>query len=111
MVSYSLLYAMFMEKEEPERCARFRQRARDFARDYIYWFGGDGASIAYGRSLTYRFAQGAFFAVALLAGEEVLPLPVMKGILTTRACSPSATPTPICRCRRPTTPPALPIGR
>lgn len=81
MVSYGLLYAMFMEGEEPQRCARYRQRAREFARDYVYWFGGDGASIAYGRSLTYRFAQGAFWAVALLAGEEVLPLPVMKGLI------------------------------
>jgi len=81
MVSYGLLYAMFMEREEPDRCARFRERARSFAKDYVYWFAGDGASIAYGRSLTYRFAQGAFFAVALLAGEEVLPLPVMKGVL------------------------------
>lgn len=81
MVSYGLLYAMFMEKEEPERCARFRERARAFARDYLYWFAPDGASIAYGRSLTYRFAQGAFWSVALLAGEEVLPLPVMKGLI------------------------------
>lgn len=81
MVSYGLLYAKFMDREEPERCARFRERARAFARDYVYWFAGDGASIAYGRSMTYRFAQGAFFAVAVLTGEEVLPLPVMKGIL------------------------------
>ena len=81
MVSYGLLYARFMEKEEPERCARFRRRAREFAQDYVYWFAGDGASIAYGRSMTYRFAQGAFFAVALLAGEDVLPIPVIKGIL------------------------------
>ena len=81
MVTYGLLYSMFMEQEEPERCARFRERAHAFARDYIYWFAGDGASIAYGRSLTYRFAQGAFFAVAALSNEEVLPWPVMKGIL------------------------------
>ncbi|MCD8336757.1 MAG: DUF2264 domain-containing protein [Lachnospiraceae bacterium] len=82
MVSYGLLYAMFMEEEEPERCAAFRQRARDFAQDYIYWFADDGASIAYGRSMTYRFAQGGFFAFALLSGTEVLPLSVIKGILT-----------------------------
>lgn len=86
LVSYGLLYAMFMEKEagEEERCARYRERARAFAQDYLYWFGGDGASIAYGRSLTYRFAQGAFWAVALLAGEgeSMLPLPVMKGLIT-----------------------------
>jgi len=81
MVPYGLLYAMFMEKEEPERCARFRARAREFAKDYIYWFSGGGASIAYGRSMTYRFAQAAFFSISLLAGEEVLPLPVVKGIL------------------------------
>ena len=81
MVSYGLLYAMLMEGEEPDRCARYRQRAREFAQDYVHWFGGDGASIAYGRSLTYRFAQGAFWAIALLAGEEVLPLPVVKGLL------------------------------
>lgn len=82
MVSFGLLYAVFMEKEEPERCARYRERSRAFALDYLYWFGPDGASIAYGRSLTYRFAQGAFWAVSLLAGEEVFPLPVVKGILT-----------------------------
>lgn len=81
MVSYGLLYAKFMDREEPERCARFRARAREFVRDYLYWFAGDGASIAYGRSMTYRFAQGAFFAIALLTGEEVLPLPVLKGVL------------------------------
>ena len=83
MVSYGLLYAMFMERERGEeaRCARFRERARAFARDYLYWFAPDGASIAYGRSLTYRFAQGAFWSIALLAGEEVLPLPVMKGLI------------------------------
>lgn len=86
MVSYSLLYAMLLDREEPERCARFRQRAREFARDYLYWFGEDGASIAYGRSLTYRFAQGAFWSMALLAGEEVLPLPVLKGLIVRHLC-------------------------
>ncbi|MCC8103352.1 MAG: DUF2264 domain-containing protein [Clostridiales bacterium] len=82
MVSFGLIYAMFMEKEEPERCARFRQRAREFALDYRYWFAQDGASIAYGRSMTYRFAQGGFWAMALLSGTDVLPLPQIKGILS-----------------------------
>lgn len=81
MVPYGLLYAMFMEDEEPERCARFRERAKEFARDFLYWFADDGASIAYGRSMTYRFAQAAFFSVALLSSAEVLPLPVVKGIV------------------------------
>lgn len=81
MVSFGLLYAIFMQREDPERCAQFRRRAHEFARDFLHWFAGDGAAIAYGRSMTYRFAQASFFAVSLLAGEEVLPLPVLKGLL------------------------------
>lgn len=81
MVSYGLFYSIFMGKEEPERCAHFCQRAKEFAKDYIYWFSAEGPSIAYGRSMTYRFAQAAFFSISLLAGVEVLPLPVVKGIL------------------------------
>lgn len=86
MVPYGLLYAMFMEDEDPERCAEFRARAKEFARDFIYWFADDGASIAYGRSMTYRFAQTAFFSVALLSGTEVLPLPVLKGLIVRHLC-------------------------
>lgn len=81
MTSYGLLYAMFMEEEEPERCRIFRERAKEFAKDYIYWFAPDGPSIAYGRSMTYRFAQAAFFSISLLSGTEILPLPVVKGII------------------------------
>ena len=81
MVSYGMIYAMFMDKEEPERCKTFRERAKEFARDFKYWFADDGASIAYGRSMTYRFAQAAFFSIALLSGTEVLPVPVMKGLV------------------------------
>jgi len=82
MLSFGLIYAMFMEDEEPERCKTFRQRAIQFAQDYQYWFADDGASIAYGRSLTYRFAQCSFWSMALLSGTEVLPIPVLKGIIT-----------------------------
>lgn len=81
MVPYGLMYAEFQSEEEPERCARYRERAKAFALDYLYWFADDGASIAYGRSMTYRFAQGAFWAISLLCGEDVLPLSVMKGLL------------------------------
>lgn len=81
MLSFGLIYAMFMEQEEPERCGRFRARARRFAQDFLYWFADDGAAFPYGRSMTYRFAQVNFFSVCLLCGEEVLPLPVIKGVL------------------------------
>lgn len=82
MVTYGVVYAMFMEREDPERCRRFRERALAFGKDYIYWFSEDGPSFAYGRSMTYRFAQVAYFSICVLGGIEVFPLPVMKGIIS-----------------------------
>lgn len=82
MVTYGMVYAMFMEKEEPERCERFRQRALAFGKDYIYWFSENGASFPFGRSMTYRFAQAAYFSVCVLSGTEVFPLEVLKGIIS-----------------------------
>ena len=56
---YSLIYAMF---EDDEYAVKFRGRAELFAKDFIYWFADDGAALPYGRSLTYRFAQAAFWS-------------------------------------------------
>lgn len=81
MVTYGMVYARFMEQEDPERCRRFMERAVEFGKDYIYWFSEEGSSFAYGRSMTYRFAQAAYFSVCALCGVEVFPLPVMKGII------------------------------
>ncbi len=82
MVTYGMIYAMFMQKEDPVRCARFRERALAFGKDYIYWFSENGESFAYGRSMTYQFAQTAYFSVCVLSGTEVFPLPVLKGIIS-----------------------------
>lgn len=81
MVTYGMVYARFMEEEDPERCRRFRERALAFGKDYIYWFSDDGFSFAYGRSMTYRFAQIAYFSVCAMCGVEVFPLPVLKGLI------------------------------
>lgn len=78
---YGLLYAVAMEEEEPERCGRFRERAEIFARDFIYWFDENGAALPYGRSLSYRFGEGAFWAAYVFAGLEEIPLGVVKGLL------------------------------
>ena len=80
---YGLLYAAAMkdEPEEAERCQRFLSRAELFARDFIYWFDEDGAALPYGRSLTYRFGQAAFWSAYLFAGLDGVPVPVVKGIL------------------------------
>lgn len=78
---YGLIYAHFMEQEDPERCRLFRERAGAFARDYLYWFDGSGAAIPFGRSLTYRFAQCSFFSALALAGVEKIPWGVMKAMV------------------------------
>lgn len=79
---YGLLYAVAMRGEDPERCERFRTRAERFAQDFIYWFAPDGAAIPYGRSLTYRFGQAAFWSAYVFAGCQGVSHGVIKGILS-----------------------------
>ena len=78
---YGVLYAKFAADTDPERAALYRSRAELFAQQFIYWFDENGAALPYGRSLTYRFAQNAFWSACVWAGLEPLPLEVMKGII------------------------------
>ena len=71
-------YAWAMERDDPERSRIFKERAAEFAGDYLYWFEDGGRAVPFGRSLTYRFAQGAFFSALALAGVEAAPWGVMK---------------------------------
>lgn len=77
---YGLLYAGLAGGLDPERAAIFRERAVPFARDFQYWFDADGSALPFGRSLAYRFAQGAFWGALAYAGVEALPWPVIKGL-------------------------------
>ena len=80
---YGLVYARFMEGRDPGRCARFVHRARRILPRFAAWFDADGRALPYGRSLTYRFAQGAFFSACALAGvtAEGLGWGEIKGLL------------------------------
>lgn len=78
---YGLLYAVLMEEEDTGRSQLFKERAELFARDFIYWFSADGSAIPFGRSLTYRFAQGAFWGALAYAGVEAFPWGVVKGLI------------------------------
>lgn len=78
---YGLLYSHVMQDVDPERCMRYRQRARRFAQDYIYWFTADGAAIPFGRSLTYRFIQGAFWSAVAYTGLDVFTPGIVKGLV------------------------------
>ena len=77
---YGLVYAHFMEREDPARCRVLKERAARFAGDYRCWFAPSGAALPFGRSLTYRFAQGSFFSALALAGVETIPWGEMKAL-------------------------------
>jgi hypothetical protein len=78
---YSLVYAKLLEDRDPIRSESYKKRAAQFAKDFIYWFAEDGSAIPYGRSMTYRFAQSAFWSALAYAGVEVYPWGVVKGLV------------------------------
>lgn len=79
---YALIYAKVMENEDPENSRIFKERAEKFAKSFIYWFDEDGSALAFGRSLTYRFAQCSFFSACLFAGVKPFSIGVIKGIIS-----------------------------
>lgn len=78
---YSLLYSHFMQDADPERCLRYRQRARQFAKEYIHYFSAEGSAIPFGRNLTYRFVQVAFWSAVAYTGLDVFTPGVVKGVI------------------------------
>lgn len=74
---YGLVYARVAAAEDPERCARFKERAARFAKGFPHWFTPRGDALPFGRSLTYRFAQGAFWSA--LAYADVQPEGMTRG--------------------------------
>ena len=65
---YGMVYARFMAGRDPERCESFLERARLISPRFAAWFDAEGRALPYGRSLTYRFAQGAFWSACALSG-------------------------------------------
>lgn len=78
---YSLIYAKAMENEDSARCEKFKSRAAEFAKEYIYWFADSGEAVPYGRSLTYRFAQISFWGALVLNDVYPYPIEVIKSII------------------------------
>jgi len=65
---YGLIYAALAQPGDP-RAERFRERARLFAQDFRHWFADDGGGLAFGRSLTYRYAMAGFWGALAIFDE------------------------------------------
>ncbi len=74
---YGLIYAMLSGDET--RSAAYRERAALFAPQIAHWFDDEGGVLAFGRSLTYRFACGGIWGGLAYAGVEALPWGEIKG--------------------------------
>ena len=68
---YGLVYSAICPDDEYAR--RFKERAKLFAPSFAAFFADDGAAVPFGRSMTYRFAQSAFFGALAIADVEALP--------------------------------------
>jgi len=78
---YGLIYASLMAEEDAPRASELRARANRFAHDFITLFAADGAAVPFGRSLTYRFAEAAFWSAAAFARLEAFSPGVYKGLI------------------------------
>ncbi len=74
---YGLIYSRLVEDDHARR---YRERALAFAADFRHWFAEDGATVPFGRSLTYRFACAGFWSALAFADLEPLPGGEIKGL-------------------------------
>lgn len=72
--TYTLLWILIADKSRPnyeERCNRYKRRTEEFLQLYCHYFDTDGGMVAYGRSLSYRFAAVSVFGLAASVGCNV----------------------------------------
>ncbi|KAJ6605812.1 hypothetical protein B0H10DRAFT_2167074 [Mycena sp. CBHHK59/15] len=75
-----LAYSKLAQAEDPVRCEEYRNRARQFALDFIHYSDAEGRAVPFGRSLTYRFAMSSFWGALAFADVE-LPAPLTWGVI------------------------------
>ncbi|KAF5537624.1 hypothetical protein FMEXI_9831 [Fusarium mexicanum] len=84
-IQFAQLLYVHCAVDDEKRVAKYRQQAMEFASEYWRYFDTNGAAIPFGRSMTYRFACGAFWSALALSGiqssECRLSLGTIKGLL------------------------------
>lgn len=67
---YGLLYGVLTSRENNSDVSIFKERSAKFGKLFKEWFTSSGASLPFGRSLTYRFAHASYWAVVAVAGVK-----------------------------------------
>lgn len=73
-----LVYSKLANEYDPERCEKYRVRAREFAREFVAYFDDTGRAIPFGRSMIYRAAAASFWP-ALAYANVSPPAPLTWG--------------------------------
>ena len=72
--AYTLLWILIADKNAEgyaEKCEKYRRRSEEFLHFFAHYFDVDGSVPAYGRSLSYRFANVSAFGLAAVAGCDI----------------------------------------
>ena len=72
--TYTLLWILIADKNRPdyeEKCEKYRRRSEEYLKYFVHYFDADGGMAAYGRSIGYRFAAVAPFALAVMTDCDV----------------------------------------
>ena len=59
---------------------RYVERTRRFAPEFQHWFAPDGGAFPFGRSMTYRMAQGSLWGALALADVDALDWATVRGL-------------------------------
>jgi len=70
---YGLWWAKLYGHSDTKRASRWKHWAGDFLKDYRHFFAVSGENPPFGRSITYRFAATAPFALAEFCGASSIP--------------------------------------
>lgn len=76
---YSLLFAHLVPDNKYSNI--FIERAKLFSKEYILLSSSQGDMVPYGRSLTYKMAEGCFWSVQVYTGIYCLEPRIVKGII------------------------------
>ncbi|MDW8308897.1 MAG: DUF2264 domain-containing protein [Verrucomicrobiales bacterium] len=79
---YGLWWAKLYGHTDPARARRWKQWAVPFLKDYAHFFAASGENPPFGRSLAYRFAAGAPFALAEFCEVSAIPPGLARRLCT-----------------------------